>query len=99
MGSARARVVAGPSGQKYVWFWCAGCITHHRIAQPRWTFNGDVDRPTFSPSVLVELGKHPPMRCHSFVRDGRIEYLSDSTHHLAGQTVDLEPIADSMGED
>lgn len=28
-------------------------------------------------------------QCHSFVRGGRIEYLSDSTHPLAGQTVDM----------
>lgn len=28
-------------------------------------------------------------RCHSFVREGRIEFLADSTHALAGQTVDL----------
>lgn len=27
--------------------------------------------------------------CHSWVRDGRIEFLSDCTHALAGQTVDL----------
>lgn len=27
--------------------------------------------------------------CHSFVRQGRIEFLSDSTHALAGQTVPL----------
>jgi len=27
--------------------------------------------------------------CHSFVRDGRIEYCGDSTHKLAGQTVEL----------
>ena len=27
--------------------------------------------------------------CHSFVTDGRIQFLSDSTHALAGQTVDL----------
>lgn len=28
--------------------------------------------------------------CHSFVRDGKIEFLTDCTHSLAGQTVDLE---------
>jgi hypothetical protein len=28
-------------------------------------------------------------RCHSFVTDGRIQFLSDCTHALAGQTVDL----------
>lgn len=27
--------------------------------------------------------------CHSFVREGRIEFLGDCTHALAGQTVDL----------
>lgn len=27
--------------------------------------------------------------CHSFVRDGRIQFLNDCTHSLAGQTVDL----------
>jgi hypothetical protein len=29
------------------------------------------------------------IRCHSFVTDGRIQFLGDSTHSLAGQTVDL----------
>lgn len=28
-------------------------------------------------------------RCHSFVRDGQIQFLSDCTHTLAGQTVSL----------
>lgn len=27
--------------------------------------------------------------CHSFVTDGRIQFLDDCTHPLAGQTVDL----------
>jgi hypothetical protein len=27
--------------------------------------------------------------CHSFVRNGHIEFLSDCTHELAGQTVAL----------
>jgi len=30
--------------------------------------------------------------CHSFVTDGRIEFLNDCTHGLAGQTVDLSEI-------
>lgn len=34
-------------------------------------------------------GNPIPMRCHSFVTDGRIRFLSDCTHALAGQTVDL----------
>jgi len=30
--------------------------------------------------------------CHSFVTDGRIQFLGDCTHELAGQTVDLPDI-------
>lgn len=30
--------------------------------------------------------------CHSFVTDGRIQFLGDCTHALAGQTVDLPPL-------
>lgn len=34
----------------------------------------------------------PPFKCtvcHSFVTDGKIQYLGDCTHELAGKTVDL----------
>lgn len=41
--------------------------------------------------------KHPdepaPFKCgicHSFVTDGKIQYLGDCTHELAGQTVEME---------
>lgn len=30
-----------------------------------------------------------PLVCHSFVTDGRIRFLDDCNHALAGQTVDL----------
>lgn len=60
-----------------------------------WDFNGDVDRPTFSPSMLATFpanrGRSKRV-CHSFVRDGRIQFLNDCTHAMAGQTVDLPEI-------
>jgi hypothetical protein len=34
--------------------------------------------------------------CHSFVTDGKIQFLNDCTHHLAGQTVEL-PEVDEQG--
>ncbi len=85
-------------------FHCPGCLEPHVIptkpADRGWDFTGDEDRPTFTPSILVHphgvlladgtVGQTP--RCHSFVRDGRIEFLSDSTHALAGQTVDLPEV-------
>lgn len=33
-----------------------------------------------------------PLRCHSFVVDGAIQFLSDCTHELAGKTVPLGPL-------
>lgn len=75
-------------------FDCPGCGIGHSFrvegSGPRWTFNGDVDRPTFSPSLLVRWPKDGiEQRCHSFVRDGRMEFLSDCSHALAGRTVEL----------
>lgn len=34
-------------------------------------------------------GKPIPYVCHSFLRAGRLEFLGDCTHALAGQTVEL----------
>ena len=31
-------------------------------------------------------------RCHSFVRNGTIQYLTDCTHKLSGKTVPMEPL-------
>ena len=61
-----------------------------------WSWNGSATRPTFMPSVLVsyngaDAGKDgaPPSVCHSFVVDGQMQMLGDSTHALAGQTVPI----------
>lgn len=80
---------------------CPGCggfhVVHVAHSNPgaNWQFNGDTERPTFTPSLLVNRDfSHPGVpRCHSFVRDGRIQFLGDSTHELAGQTVDLPGIS------
>jgi hypothetical protein len=78
------------------WFICPGCKKAHAFDE-RWDFNGDYEKPTFSPSLLCTGRK----RCHSFVRDGNIQFLSDCDHDLAGQTVPILPWRDDqiMGED
>lgn len=85
-------------GAGRLWFFCPGCGDSHACQvegpSPIWTWNGRTDRPTLSPSVLLEAavtteGKELSPRCHSFVRDGQIQYLTDCTHALAGQTVDI----------
>jgi len=70
--------------------YCQGCGCHHAF-DDRWTFNGDFEKPTFSPSMLVNKDD-PRTRCHSFVTDGKIQFLSDCFHDLAGQTLELEDI-------
>jgi hypothetical protein len=69
--------------------------------RPRWGFNGDMDRPVLSPSILsrqsgaMENGvRNPDFVCHSFIgcngaQPGQIIFLSDCTHALAGKIVDL----------
>ena len=78
-------------------FWCKGCSSYHGIYTDKnkpvyWEFNGDYDKPTFTPSVLVTNPQG--LRCHRFIRDGKIQYLNDCNHDLAGKTIDLESAED-----
>lgn len=78
---------------------CPACKCGHgfrvgRVGGPSWTFNGNMEKPTFAPSLLCtwKSGDPPiPHVCHSYVRDGQIQFLNDCTHAMAGQTVALEP--------
>lgn len=67
---------------------CPGCGCLHAFDPERWQWNGDLEAPTFSPSMLVRAWEGAP-RCHSFVTAGRIRFLADSTHELAGQEREL----------
>lgn len=72
-------------------------------ADPKWTFNEDYENPTFTPSILTHgkkitedgnftkdaEGNPIDVTCHSYVTDGNIQFLADTTHELAGQTVAL----------
>lgn len=70
-------------------FWCPGCKCSHHVG-PGWTFDGNVERPTVTPSILVQTRDAVgAKRCHLFVRDGSLVFLGDCTHELAGQTVPM----------
>jgi hypothetical protein len=59
---------------------------------PVWGYNGNEEKPTFTPSILAQWEEGPnnvKKVCHSFVTDGNIRYLNDCTHHLKGKTVEL----------
>lgn len=76
-------------------FHCPGCEHDHYIhtnknLEPCWDFNGDIGKPTVNPSIRVRgIRAGVPTLCHSFIKDGKIQYLNDCTHHLAGKTVEL----------
>lgn len=70
-----------------------------------WSWNGDVEKPTLKPSLKtwgphatdeqmarIKAGENlkiPDTVCHSWINDGRIQFLPDCTHELAGKTLDL----------
>lgn len=84
------RLQGGPARGKQYQFECPGCGCLHAFDvrtddhRPNWAFNGDMARPTFSPSL------HYPGRCHLFLVDGVLHFLPDCSHHLAGQAVPLD---------
>jgi hypothetical protein len=118
-------IAPGENGADFM-FWCPGCKCGHGVWTTArkgnnclWSFNGNLDKPTLSPSLLVRYIKEPPQDpvtgdferdangkyklgpdgriagikdcvCHSFIRDGQIQFLTDCTHALAGKTVPME---------
>jgi len=87
--------------------WCPGCGRMHVIPN-RWGFDGNIEAPTFVPSVKIEYNgqdagvfdaavglafqRAPAKCCHFFLRAGVLEYCPDSTHKLAGQNIILPEI-------
>ena len=102
--------------KSYFLFWCPGCGCGHvywcgsGFTHPQqWTFNGDYEKPSFSPSLrmfvrvtredgerLVDTGEQKT-HCHLFVTDGEIRYCGDNPHKLNGQTVAMEDIPGDYG--
>jgi hypothetical protein len=107
---ARAKKHVEPDGTESISFTCPGCAAgggiqgyegpraDHKVpvtGSKAWGFNGSIERPTLTPSILTSQrwGYEERDRvCHSFVTDGRIQFLGDCTHALAGQTVELAEV-------
>ena len=93
-------------------FHCPGCKCGHgiRSALPKdrskipdgfgtakWTFNNDLEKPTFHPSYLtgthsgrvdakgVPIKDFAVRRCHSYIKNGMIHFELDCFHELAGK--------------
>jgi hypothetical protein len=91
--------VSGEGENRHLFFMCPGCRDPHAL-DARWSWNGITTVPTFGPaspgqafSLLVRWseGGQGEERikkcCHSYVEDGRIRFLDDCTHPLAGKAV------------
>lgn len=98
--SAKLRSVGEVGG---IGYWCQGCDGCHVIMTgegpgPRWGWDGNVDAPTFTPSVRVTGGGSDKSCCHTFVNAGMVQFLSDCTHKFAGQTLPLPDWPYAEGE-
>ena len=88
----------GPRGGKVYLFFCPGCGNTHpfeiECAERGWTWNGSMTEPTFTPSLMCNAGHES--QCHLFMTGGKIQFLSDCHHKLAGQTVDVPDWEEGM---
>jgi Family of unknown function (DUF6527) len=73
-------------------FYCPGCKCGHgvwtnfpnEITGAKWSMSGDANNISFSPSIRVGS------KCHLFIKNNKIEYLSDCEHEFAGKIIELE---------
>jgi hypothetical protein len=77
-----------------VTIFCPACRTVHCInhSPGGWGFNGDVERPTITGSIGFHGEDSGGAYCHSFVKDGMIEFLGDCGHEYKGQTLPLPEV-------
>jgi hypothetical protein len=74
---------------KWFRFYCPGCHCSHNffIGKDEWNWNDNYETPTVNPSILSQISN--TQKCHLFIKDGKIQFLSDSWHELKGTTVDM----------
>lgn len=87
-------------GELIYLFYCPGCKHPHfartvpSTTKPPednhvWSFNGNFEKPTFSPSINVRYAPEEKTTCHFFIVDGTIQYCGDCTHQYSGQTIPM----------
>ena len=93
----------------YYFHYCPGCDSVHGFPVrlnddptppdgTKWFFNGDLNNPTFAPSIRITSTKpsiqgnpdSPPVEftmCHYNITNGNIVYQNDCAHPLKGMTI------------
>lgn len=105
------RIRDGDETYDAIMFWCPGCererdgekegglhmlaITGDSSKHPIWVYEGPLDSPTLTPSILTKFTMAgEEFVCHSYLRKGVFEFLGDCTHALASQHVSAPPLPD-----
>lgn len=94
--------------------WCPACEKMHAFAidgknssNAQWTFDGNVEAPTFNPSMNIKTGPRPTVPagrpdagridiCHYILKAGQLQFQNDCTHALKGQTVPLPELPERL---
>lgn len=71
------------------WTWNGDCEKPTIQPSVKVTYRHPKGYTNENPAPVGYDGPYVEDVCHSFVTDGRIRFLTDSTHALAGQTVNL----------
>jgi hypothetical protein len=88
--------IPGPSGELTLPIMIKG----RREGTGKWTWNGDVDKPTLRPSLLTQGTRYlggeakdksnwKAFRCHIWITDGQAIFLDDTDHEHKGMTLNL----------
>jgi len=109
MKSMLRNVLDGEKRYSALMFVCPGCESRHEgfglhmlpvnttEASPAWDWDGNLEAPTISPSIKTE-GREGYV-CHSFLKAGIFEFLSDCTHEYVNQHVPIPDLPDWVIEE
>lgn len=107
MGSKLRSIAPNQSYGGGVAHWCPACKETHvftingkNASGAGWSWNGNTEAPTFTPSMKITTGPRPTVPegrpdagridiCHYILTDGVINFCGDSTHAMAGQSAPL----------
>lgn len=102
MGQVSAKMRSTAHG--FSW-WCPGCEEAHPLPYKRgWTWDGNLEAPTFSPSFKHDWAPNGFVKsdgrviqcCHYIITAGQVAYCGDSTHALAGKTIPMPDLPERL---
>ena len=84
-------------GQRRYFHYCEPCDKLHPLPDT-WSFCGDLDAPTFSPSFRQRINAEGDT-CHYFIRRGVVEFCGDCWHDKAGHNIELPDLPERFRDD